>query len=475
MTNVSAFPISVDGRRLDDLAVGVEWSSVTLGGLRTDDAVLPGRDGEVASLSDSREPSLIGLGLMIRGTDENGIVPYGSHGQEVYQQNLDALKHLLCQAGKLVTVRRVMDPVTTAEATNLVTNPTFGNGTTGYDVGLSGATLAHITPGYDTDTGAGGSGRITAPSANTGALLWNSGSLAVGTSWNVSFMVRCPNLGAGQTAVLNVGAYFGNGSAVTVTGPDWVRVSAGFTVTTGQTVNKVGLTGIQSGIGSGHQVQMDMVQLTAGTNLLPYFDGRYPGAWWSGGPDQSTSVRGSSDREALAKVVDALTPSESPGNWGRLAVTMRLPGVYWRDTFSLDWAQVVTSGTEYEPVRLRNATAPIDDLIFTLAGPASSGVTVVDAATGDGVRLNQALAAGEVWRVNSATWSAKVATGLTVASSDAAGLDVGGTTAKVGPYPVPLRLVPRLISDQRAVKVKVTGSGFTSATTLTLRAKRAYL
>ena len=96
--------------------------------------------------------------------------------------------------------------------------------------------------------------------------------------------------------------------------------------------------------------------------------------------------------------------------------------------------------------------------------------------TGNAVRLNEALPAGSVWRVNVGTWESRVGVGLTVDSADTAGTDKAAVTDQVGTYPRLLRLNPRDDGmGRRVVKVKAVGGGFTAATTLAVKARRAYL
>jgi hypothetical protein len=307
VTNVSDYPVTVDGRRLDDLALGLETSSLTLGGLRSADQPLSGLDGEVPSLNDAREPGLFTMGMMVRGNDANGVVTPGVKAQTIYQENLNVLKHLLCQQGALRDVRRVVNP---------------------------------------------------------------AASLILGTA-----------------------------------------VAAA-----------------------------------------------------------------STDQQVLAKVVDSISPDDAAGDWGRVVSVLKVPGCYWRSVQYLTFTQAaVVSGTDYEHTGLAGSTAPIEDAVVTLVGPANAGVTITDTATGYGVRLNEALPAGQTWRVNADTWESRVGAGLTVDSADTAGTDKSGVTDQTGTYPRYLRLHPRDTAGARRVKVRVTGGGFTAATTLAVKARRAYL
>lgn len=298
MTNVSDYPITVDGVRLDTLAWGVEAATRTVGAVRGADTLLAGLDGVQASLDDAREPSTLALSMFVRGTDADGLVPMGRDAQAVYQENLDALLHLFGKSGTLLTVGLVMD--------------------------------ADNTP--------------------------------------------------------------------------------------------------------------------------------------------------AADRTAQAKVLDSITPEDHPGDVGRLAVVLSIPGVSWRSAAPETWSQAaVVSGTSYEVTTLAGSSAPVDDAVVCLTGPADTGVKVVDPATGAFVRLNQVLTAGNVWRVNVDTWESRVGAGLTVDSIETAGVDKSSVTDQGGGYPRLLRLNPRLDAGTRRVKVQVVGAGFTAATSVAVKARKAFL
>lgn len=189
-------------------------------------------------------------------------------------------------------------------------------------------------------------------------------------------------------------------------------------------------------------------------------------------PDTSPA----SDRQAYAKVVDSITPEDHPGDVGRLGVVLHLPGVYWRSAADATWTSpAVVSGTAYAITDLEGSSAPVDDAVLCLVGPANAGVKITDVATGAFVRLNEALPAGSAWRVNCDTWESRVGVGLTVNSADTAGTDKSGVTDQGGGYPRWLRLNPRVDGAVRKVKASVVGGGFTGATVLTVKARKAFL
>jgi hypothetical protein len=182
------------------------------------------------------------------------------------------------------------------------------------------------------------------------------------------------------------------------------------------------------------------------------------------------------EREFYGKVLDTIEPELEAGAIARFGVVFSNPGVYWRDPVPQDFTQVVVSGTQYEVPGLEGASGPVSDAILTLHGPADAGVAIYDVTTGAFVRLATALSATDVWRVNVGTWSSRVAVGLNLDSADVTGTDATADTDQGGQYASLLRLMPTRQTDgTRTVKVKVVGGGFTGATALSLRTRRAYL
>jgi hypothetical protein len=710
VVNVSAYPVTIDGRRLDDLALGLESSALTLGGLRSGDQPLAGLDGEVPSLNDSREPSMLTLGLMVRGTDPDGFVPNTTDGQALYRANLQTLKHLVCKTGTLLSVRRVIDKALTAARTNLVPNPTYrsttgtvtvrtnttqnpnvattsgytsnttgGNTSTAAAVAGGGPTVngqvlnsyrqtiatapapasfsstgtiygidstdhLNVTAGqantlscyykssvagrkvnlvvtYATAAGAvvGGtdtsvavtttgdwqrlSFTVTPPATATRAKLRayyadNTGPvLAVGdtqemagilaelgtTAWpyfdggspaatsngwlhrwagtaNLSNAQEYGNLPTGAvraysthgffgaqvgtdayevlstrgwqgpttiaawhdsvTALpfLEAGAYYAarvqlrstcgldvpitprlaiyapanagwlsatdqvvvlpaSGAWVEVSIPSLNALPAGLTNPTSRIMLYAGASTFPSA--ATFQIRRQVVEKVSGPGVAagPYMDGNTAASAWTGTVDLSPSTQDSFDVVADAKVVDAITPEDSPGDYGRVTIALKVPGVYWRSLTPLTWTKAaVATNTAYEITTLETSSAPVDDAVVCLTGPANTGVQIVDDATGNAVRLNEALPAGSVWRVNVGTWESRVGVGLTVDSADSAGTDKASVTDQVGTYPRLLRLNPRDDgTGRRVIKVKAVGGGFTAATTLAVKARRAYL
>ena len=181
-------------------------------------------------------------------------------------------------------------------------------------------------------------------------------------------------------------------------------------------------------------------------------------------------------RQAFAKVDGALAPTMEPGAVGRLTVALSLSSVYWADVDPQTWTSgPLTTGVAHTVDTMEGGTAPVDDAVAVLTGPATSPVVIRDAHTGAFVRLNANVPAGQAWRVNVGTWSSRMAAGLTVDSDDTEGVSMDALTDQGGNYPSLLRLTPTLDTGARRVSVAVDAAGMTAATTLTLSARRKYL
>lgn len=192
----------------------------------------------------------------------------------------------------------------------------------------------------------------------------------------------------------------------------------------------------------------DSISVIEGVNPGPFFTG------WEAPTEQHTYARvgGSAyrypaARRAMAKVQDAITPDvAATGGSGQFTVGLTIPAGVWEDARLTDWdSGPIQANQPVEVTSLRGGTERVTDAVVLLQGPITSP-QIADAATGAYVRLNKALAAGECWRVNVATWSSRTGNGLTLDGPDAAGADAqhltqfGGTPNQAAFLPlVPVR------------------------------------
>lgn len=105
MTFTSNRPLAIDGVRLDTLAWNIEMIQRTVAGRRGADLEVPGLDGARPSLNDPLSPAMLGLGMFVRGTDADGVVP-GPGAAATFQANLDELVHLFGKRHALLDVQQ---------------------------------------------------------------------------------------------------------------------------------------------------------------------------------------------------------------------------------------------------------------------------------------------------------------------------------------------------------------------------------
>lgn len=178
---------------------------------------------------------------------------------------------------------------------------------------------------------------------------------------------------------------------------------------------------------------------------------------------------------AAAKVVTASEPTVWTGAArARLAVMLRIPGVFWRDTVPADWSTTTLAA----PVRvasLDGATAPVLDAVLRVTGP-MTGLRVTDTETGGWVSYPGTVAAGRQLRVHCGRMDAHEAPAVTWEGTEA---NATGRIVTGGPgsgYRF-LALTPAPIGSvhDRGVRILVEGSATSAATLVELHARRAFL
>lgn len=108
-------------------------------------------------------------------------------------------------------------------------------------------------------------------------------------------------------------------------------------------------------------------------------------------------------RQALCKTSDVISPQvEGTGTYvARLAVVLSIPSVFWTEAEDSDWTytHTATSTWTQEIPTLRGSTAPIEDAIVVVYGPATNP-KVIDPTTGAWVRLNMSVPSGQAWLID---------------------------------------------------------------------------
>jgi hypothetical protein len=188
--------------------------------------------------------------------------------------------------------------------------------------------------------------------------------------------------------------------------------------------------------------------------------------------------RAAPGRAEVAAEATVTTASE-PTVWtgaarARLAVVLRVPGVFWRDTTPADWS-TNTLGAPVRVSTLDGATAPVLDAVLRVTGPVT-GLRVTDVVTGGWLSYPGTLAAGRQLRVHCGRMDAHEAPGVTWEGTEA---NATGAITTGGPGSGFrfLALTPHAVTSahDRGVRVLVEGTATTDATLVETRARRAYL
>ncbi len=110
MANTSTHPITVNGTRLDTWAYNIKTKDgmVIIPNLRGDNAVVPGKHGELWTPNKRRDPGEIILSMWIRDRDVDDVLP-ASNPYYAWRQNLDTVLRLFNSPYALLDVRQTLD------------------------------------------------------------------------------------------------------------------------------------------------------------------------------------------------------------------------------------------------------------------------------------------------------------------------------------------------------------------------------
>jgi hypothetical protein len=158
----------------------------------------------------------------------------------------------------------------------------------------------------------------------------------------------------------------------------------------------------------------------------------------------------------------------------RFIALLDIPGVFFKAASTDTAPVVITSGQTYELPGLGVGTAPITDAMLRFLGPLTS-VQVIDPVSGTGLSWTGSLTAGNFLYLYPSLMKARRSSSST-AFDPTVGTDV--TSGLSRPGSGILQIWPRMAAADPAVRsarLTVTGAGFTSATTMKVRAQPAYL
>ncbi|NYI05253.1 hypothetical protein [Allostreptomyces psammosilenae] len=175
------------------------------------------------------------------------------------------------------------------------------------------------------------------------------------------------------------------------------------------------------------------------------------------------------ERQAFAQVTGKIEPEQLDPYTARFNVSLSVPGAFWQDAADSEYASPagVTGGAELPLEVFAGATAPLDELVYVVSGPATNP-RLTDAVTGQWVQLAAALADGEDWQVDARYWTSTTGPGLGFGTG---GSNRAGVTTHGGPGTRLLELEP----GEGGPVLRLSASGTGATTRVLVRGRRKYL
>lgn len=176
-------------------------------------------------------------------------------------------------------------------------------------------------------------------------------------------------------------------------------------------------------------------------------------------------------RRNFAEVGTVITPEYIDGApLATMTVELVFPDPLWRATTAttVEPAGSATSPRTIALTGLAGITAPITDATLLFVGPATNP-RITDATSGNWIQYTGTLGAGSVWRVNCATFTSEVGSALGYTGGSASTV-IANTTFNPGP-----RFLSITPGASLTPSLTISGSGFSSDTTVKVSATRRFL
>jgi hypothetical protein len=119
-------------------------------------------------------------------------------------------------------------------------------------------------------------------------------------------------------------------------------------------------------------------------------------------------------RQALCEVLQSYDLSgRAVQPVAAFSVALNIPGVFWQDVLTSDYSSStgLTSGTTVTMAVYDGATAPMEDHMVVVSGPATNP-RLIDPVTGSWVQYNGTIATGTDWQVDAANYTSRVGSSL---------------------------------------------------------------
>ena len=169
--------------------------------------------------------------------------------------------------------------------------------------------------------------------------------------------------------------------------------------------------------------------------------------------------RGDGDRVLTGEVVKAIDfTSMAGGTRAEFAVEIVAADPFWHSQGVVSQTVVTAAAGTYVLSSFADCTAPIVGATYTVTGPVNSPV-LTDPVTGQWVKLAANVPAGQSWVVDSSQWTSKLNGGNALAQTSHGG---GATFID-------------LSADEAGPRITLGGTGQTSATSVRIEARKAYL
>lgn len=179
---------------------------------------------------------------------------------------------------------------------NLIDNPSFELGTTGWSV------TAPNTIERSSEQASKGAFSCKCTYQTQLTLAVYAITMPAAGTYTVSCLLYVPSSWSGTGTIFLFDAGFVGGSSITIqlwdqsTYDTWVTLETEVTVLAGDLTGDVHISTQVGGLSAGDYVYMDAVQVESGTTLTPYCDGDQSGCSWDGAPHASTSTRSAVSR-----------------------------------------------------------------------------------------------------------------------------------------------------------------------------------
>lgn len=319
----------------------------------------------------------------------------------------------------LVEEERTLKWTRQSAVTNLVTNPSFETGTTGWVawIGITG------TPARSTAQAHVGEASLSSIiSAASTAPGWTAPvTLVSGTQYTAALWIYTPRAGTYRIRFRDQSAAETNGSTLVVSANTWTLLPA---VTRTAAANGSAILRVELVSGAtwtaGDEVFIDGAIVAAGSSVPAYFDGDTSGGSWTGTAHASTSVD-KTPLQSMVKLAAAFDPvvratdagrllafqlifdREDPRNYGQYQVTVTgdtLSDASGGDIFPDIFPDTFTASGGGEVVVQNTGTIPTP-VVFRVYGEMSSP-SILNTDTGELITLTGEVSAGDYLEVDTA-------------------------------------------------------------------------